>query len=296
MIINRGNLAILNQAFNAAFKGGLTLAKPMWNQVAMEVPSTTGEEKYAWLGMTTKFREWVGDRQYQNLRQHDYAIKNKTFENTVSVPREVIEDDQYGVFSPLVQQLGQDAALHPDELVFSLLLAGGATLCYDGQYFFDTDHPVGLPGKEVSVSNDGGGAGAAWYLLDTSQVVKPVIFQKRRGYQFTPKTKLDDDNVFDRNEFVWGVDARVNVGFGLWQLAFRSKQTLDATNYGAHRAAMMSQKSDNGKPLNVSPKVLMVPPSLEGKALEVTQAERNAAGATNVYRNTATVVVCPWLA
>lgn len=56
MIINHANLAILNQAYNAAFQSGLTTAAPMWNQLAMLVPSTTSTEKYAWLGSITKFR------------------------------------------------------------------------------------------------------------------------------------------------------------------------------------------------------------------------------------------------
>ena len=109
MIINHGNLAILNQSFSAAFAGGLAMAAPMWSEIATLVPSTTREQKYGWLGKITKFREWIGERQYQNLVAHDYAIKNKTFENTVSVGRDEIEDDQYGVYKPVIEQLGQDA-------------------------------------------------------------------------------------------------------------------------------------------------------------------------------------------
>lgn len=296
LVINRGNLAILTQAFNAAFKNGIGMVKPMWQDVAMKVPSTTGEEKYAWLGATTRFREWLGERVYQNLKQHDYTIRNKTFENTVAVPREAIEDDQYGVYTPLMTQLGQDAMLHPDELVFGLVSAGFTSTCYDSQYFFDTDHPVGQNESPASVSNHGGGSGTAWYLLDTTKAIKPFILQMRRDYAFASKTAMTDENVFDKNEYVYGVDGRLNVGFGLWQLAYASKQTLDSTNYGASRAAMMSFKADSGKPLNVTPSVLLVPPSLEKAALEVIQAERLANGSTNIYRNTARVVVCPWLA
>lgn len=296
LVINRANLTLLTQAFNAAFKNGIGVVKPMWQEVAMKVPSSTGEEKYAWLGATTRFREWLGERVYQNLKLHDYSIKNKTFENTVAVPREAIEDDQYGVYSPLMTQLGQDSALHPDELVFALIASGFTATCYDGQYFFDTDHPVGPNEAPVSVSNHGGGAGTAWYLLDTTKAIKPFILQMRRDYAFTAKTSMTDDNVFDKKEFVYGVDGRLNVGYGLWQLAYASKQALDVTGYAAARTAMMSFKGDNGKPLNVTPNILLVPPSLEKAALDVIQAERLANGATNTYRNTARVVVAPWLA
>lgn len=296
MQINHSNLAILNQAFSGAFRGALAQAAPMWSQAATLVPSTTAETKYAWLGQITRFREWIGERQIQNLVLHDYAIKNKTFENTVAVSREEIEDDQYGVYTPVIQQLGQDAALHPDELVFSLLNAGFSTPCYDGQYFFDTDHPVGAPGNQASVSNFQGGTGTAWFLLDTSKVIKPVLYQKRRDYAFTAKTSLTDENVFSRNEFVWGADGRGNAGLGLWQLAYASKEALTVQSYADARAAHQGMRGDNGKPLVIQSKELWVPPNLEQAALEVVQAERLANGASNVMRNLSKVVVCPWLA
>lgn len=297
MIINRANVAILNQAFNAAFRSGFQTVSPQWSRVATPVPSTTSEEKYAWLGKSTKFREWIGDRQYQNLKLHDYSIKNKTFENTVEVDREDVEDDKYGVYNMPMQMLGEDAALHPDELVFKLLAAGFTTKCYDGQPFFDTDHPVGVPGSTVSVSNNGGGAGTPWFLLNVGKLLKPVILQQRRPYSFVPKTKVDDDNVFDKNKFVYGADARSNVGFGLWQTAFGSKQALDEAGYGAARTAMLGFKFDNGQPVNQNGKfLLVVPPSLEAAALKLIQAERQANGADNIYRNTAEVFVNPWLA
>lgn len=295
MIVNHGNLAILNQAFSAAFQAGLGAAQPQWGGIATLVPSSTSEQKYGWLGKITKFREWIGERQYQNLVAHDYAIRNKTWENTVTVSRDDIDDDQYGVYRPAFEQLGQDAALHPDELVFNLFKNGFTNTCYDGQYFFDTDHPVGAPGNQASVSNFQGGSGTAWFLVDASKALKPIIYQRRRPYAITAKTSLTDDNVFSRNEFVWGADGRGNVGYGLWQLAYASKQTLDADNFEAARAAHQSFKGDNGQPLAIRSTELWVPPTLEGKARRIVEAETGANGASNVNRGLAKVVVCPWL-
>ncbi len=297
MIINKANLAILHTGFKAAFANAFASAPIDYDQLVLEVKSGTAIETYGWLGATTRFREWIGDRVVQNLGLHEYSIKNKSFENTVGVPREAIEDDQYGVYSPLMAQLGQDAKEHPAELVYALLAGGFTGKCYDGQYFFDTDHPVlGANGQETSVSNFQGGAGTAWYLLDTTRMIRPLILQKRKPYNFVAKTAETDDNVFDRKEYVWGVDARLNVGYGLWQLAYASKQTLDATNFGAAYAAMQGLKGDHGRPLGIRPKLLVVPPSLREKALEVVKAERNAAGATNINRDVVDVLVTPWLA
>lgn len=296
MIINQSNLAALFQAYKVIFQQAFGNVQSDYDQIAMTVPSTTAKEVYPWLGQTTRFRQWIGDRVVQNLMTHDFSIKNLPWENTVSVAREAIEDDTYGVYKPMLAQLGQDAKQHPDELIFALLAAGFNSLCYDGQYFFDTDHSVlNADGSTSSVSNFGGGSETAWYLLDTSKIVKPLIYQVRKDYNFVAMDKETDDNVFNRKEYVYGVDARSNVGFGLWQLAYASKAPLTEASYGAARAALMGMKGDNGKPLGVRPTVLVVPPSLEGAGLKILQAEKNAAGATNIYQNTAKLLCTPWL-
>jgi len=84
-------------------------------------------------------------------------------------------------------------------------------------------------------------------VSDTSREVKPVIWQEREGYEFTAVNRHDDAQVFTTDKYLYGVRARVNAGFGLWQLAFGSKATLNATNYAAARAAMMGFQSDGGR-------------------------------------------------
>lgn len=297
MIINRQNLGMLFNGFKASFQNAFAGVTPDYQQFTLEVPSTTSQETYGWLGNTTVFREWLGERVIQNLGTHDYSIKNKSFENTVGVPREVIEDDGYGIYSPMMSQLGQDAAQHPALLLYALLKAGFTTPCYDKQYFFDTDHPVlDEDGIEQSVSNFGGGSGAPWFLMDTSRVMKPLILQKRKPYNFVQMTSETDENVFMRKEYVYGVDARLNVGFGLWQLAYASKQDLDSTNFNTAYTAMMSLKGDRGKPLGVMPKLLVCGPTLRDKALEVVKVARLANGADNINKNVVDVLVTPYLA
>jgi phage major head subunit gpT-like protein len=291
MIINQTNLSALFTGFQAAFNTGFRGVTPIWNRAATLVPSTTREEKYGWLGQFPRLREWVGDRHVKSLAAHDYSIKNKKYEATVGVPRDDLDDDTYGVYRPLFEEMGYAAATHPDELVFALLAAGFTALCYDGQYFFDTDHPV----AGASVSNHGGGASTAWYLLDVSRPLKPLLFQRRRDYDLRTINRLEDSQVFDTDEFKYGVDARVNAGFGFWQQAYGSKQTLNTDNYASARTAMMNSKSDEGRPLGIMPNLLVVPPSLEKAGREVLLAQRLANGADNVYVNSAELLVTAWL-
>ncbi len=293
MLVNGENLAKLSKSFRTLFLEAYTSAQTSGEKVATFVPSSTSQNVYGWLGNFPRMREWVGDRVINALKAHDFSIRNKAYEATVEVARDDIEDDNLGVYSPLVQQLGQGAKQHPDELLAELLKNGWSQTCYDEQYFFDTDHPVG----DGTVANTNGGAGDPWFLCCTKFPIKPLIFQMRRQPQLVsqddPKA---NDAAFMRNKYVYGVDYRGNAGYGLWQLAYGSKQTLDATNYETARVAMMSLKNDSGAPLGLVPDLLVVPPSLEGKGRALLLKEKDAAGADNPWYKTADLLVWPFLA
>jgi phage major head subunit gpT-like protein len=297
IMINQANLGIVFQGFKTAFQSGLGMAPSDHERIATRVPSSTREEKYGWIGKVPGIREWIGDRVVQNLAAHDYTIVNKHHELTVGVDRDDLDDDQYGVYAPLFEEMGQATGAHPNELVFGLLNTGFTGLAYDGQPFFDTDHPViQADGSVASVANTDGGGGTPWFLLATKRALKPILRQVRKEPMFVALDKEDDQNVFMKKEFIYGVDGRSNVGFGFWQFAWGSKQALSKTTYKLARESMMAFKGDHGRPLGIMPDLLAVPPGLEGQALELLNAERDAAGATNVYRNTADLLVTPWLA
>ncbi len=296
MLINARTLDSIYTGVKTIFNKAFITTLSDFERVAMIVPSTTKTETYAWLGQSTRMGKWLGGRVIRNLKAHSYSIQNEDFESTIMIRRNDIEDDNIGVFGPLFAQLGQDAKAHPDELVFDLLGKGFEAACYDGRPFFDTSHPVGLDdGSALPVSNMQEGTDTPWFLLDTTKAVKPLIFQKRREYTLERMDKGNTENVFMRAEYYYGVDCRVNVGFALWQLAYASKKPLTIENYAAARAAMRSFRADNGRPLNVQPSLLVVPVELERQALEIIKAERNAAGASNVYQGTAELLVTCWL-
>ena len=95
---------------------------------------------------------------------------------------------------------------------------------------------------------------------------------------------------------MYGVRARVNAGFGLWQLAWGSKQDLTPANYAAARAAMQGMKGDGGRILGVNPNVLLVPPALEEKARNLLKAATGASGASNPWFDSAQLIVTPYAA
>jgi len=314
-IITPSVLDAIFQGFNFQFNGGLRSVEPTWKKVAMETTSTAAIENYGWLGQVPRIREWVGDRVVHALDSFGYQIKNRTFEETIGVKREQIEDDSYGLFSPLFRGLGESVALFPDELVYGLFAGGFASKCFDGQNFFDAEHPVkDANGAITLVSNKNTVANptnAAWYLLDTTKMVKPFIFQKRRAFEFVSKTNPQtSDRVFTNNEFIYGTDGRCNAGYGFWQCAYGSNVPLTRANFRAARQAMINLKGDFGRPLNIKPNLLVVGPSLEQTARDLMEAQflpidgvpggAVQSGALGMIDNTdrrlCEVFMSPWLA
>jgi len=298
-IITPALIASLRTGYSKAFQDALAATPTDWERIATRVPSSNASNTYGWLNQYPRLREWVGDRVVKDMSASAYQVQNKLYESTVSVRRTDIEDDNVGVYTPLFAEMGRAAKAHADELVFGLLAAGETTTCYDGQNYFDTDHPV-YPnvdgtGTPTLVSNLQAGTEPAWYLLDCSRALKPLIFQERTAPELESMTASNDEGVFARDEYRYGIRYRCNAGFGFWQLAYKSRAALNAANFNAAVAAMMQVKADGGRPLGAKPTHLVVPPALRAAALSLIEAQLTTGGESNPNYKAVEVIVSPWL-
>jgi phage major head subunit gpT-like protein len=280
MIPNLETLQILDTQFSAAFKKGLALAADDWQMIATLIPSATNINTYAWLGAFPRMREWIGPREVQALSGESYLLKNKDWELTLGIPRSSIEDDQFGLYMPVAEQMGMEAKQHKTELAFSALAAGVTAICYDGKPYFSADHPVGAGTKSNLIA----GAGPAWYLVDDSMPLRPLIFQMRREVELIAKNRTDDDNMFWDKEAIWGQDGRYTVGYAFWQTALRSKAALNEENLAAARRQMRELTDDKGRKLNIRPKLLLVSPELENTAEKLIESAVIAGGEQNIMK------------
>jgi len=296
MILNTAGLAALFTSYKANFQGAFDAAVPTWPQIATEIPSGTESNLYAFLGQFPRMREWLGDRIVKNLVANDYTIANKVWESTVGVPVPKIEDDTYGVFAPIFQEMGYTTKLHPDEIMFALALLGHTELCYDGQGFVDDDHPIIVAGVAGTYDNyDGAGGTGLWYLLDTKHPLKPFIYQNRKAPNFQVLSRPTDEGVFTSNLIKYGVDSRDAVGFGLYQMAFGSLNTLTAAHVDTYTTTVMSQMSDEGKPLGVKPNLILCGTSHRVEARDLVLKEYLAGGETNPHFKELDLLVTPYL-
>lgn len=305
-IVNNALISALRPGFSAAFARGKAKAPSQWELVATKMSSANKSTTYGWLGQFPKLSEWVGQRSVKNMAEHGYSIVNNLYEGTVGVKRTDIEDDNLGIYTPLFEEMGYATATHPDELVFALLGKGVSTECYDGQNFFDTDHPVypnvEATGTPETVSNLIGSAEDAtpWYLLDVSRPLKPLIFQERTAPEMTSQTDAHTDNVFMADEYRYGVRYRCNAGFGFWQQAVCVRDALNQANFLKARALMQSFRADGGRPLGLgrggkAGTLLVVPASLEADAIKLVDLQLINGGESNPCYNMATIVNCAWL-
>lgn len=60
-----------------------------------------------------------------------------------------------------------------------------------------------------------------WYLLDTTRVVRALVLQMRKTFEFEA-LEGNSENGFLRDQYLYGVRARYNAGFGDWRAAFGS--------------------------------------------------------------------------
>lgn len=308
MEVNASTLIGLQKTFRALYRESFDSATPMWPMFAMEAPSENAQENYQWLGALPALREWIDTKIIDELRGYDYTIKNKSWEATIGVDRDHIEDDQLGLYRPRIAELALRAAQHPDKLLAEVRVAGASQLGYDGQFFYDTDHVSGssgtlsnkLTGTGVSVAqltadfraaraamlkykDDRGepfinaallvdranppfvvtappdlhGAfeelltaqqignttnvlfGAAklvvdprladsndWYLDYTGGMVKAFVLQMRkRPMPVAQEDPNSSETVFMRKKFMYGIEGRWNVGYGLWQFSVLTTNT-----------------------------------------------------------------------
>lgn len=151
MLVNKATIAAVFLTLKTTFNNAFDAAPSQWQETAMLVPSGSSQNDYTWLSKFPRMRKWIGDKTIKMLEAFKYTVVNDDFEATVEVDRNDIEDDNLGIYAPQAKMAGFSAKQLPDEIVADLKNNAFANKCYDGQYFYDSDHPV----AGVSVANLG---------------------------------------------------------------------------------------------------------------------------------------------
>lgn len=113
--------------------------------------SDQSSEQYKWIGMPPAMREWLGGRNAKGFTTNGIEIVNKHFESTIEIALKDLRRDKTAQLRARMAELAERGNTHFASLLSTLIINGESTVCYDGQYFFDTDHAEGDSGTQ---SND----------------------------------------------------------------------------------------------------------------------------------------------
>lgn len=105
----------------------------------MNLNSNSADEEYGFFGGYAKMREWIGQRQAQTTAQKSVVIRNRKFEATCSVKRDLLRRDKTGLLqSYLDSWIDSVPIYHWEDLAIETLLTNGN--CYDGTPLVGTSH------------------------------------------------------------------------------------------------------------------------------------------------------------
>lgn len=119
--------------------------------VANMFNSDQASETYNFIGQSPAMRQWIGSRAAKGFSGQGITIVNNHYEATIEVKKRDARRDKTGQIRARMEELADRGQTHWASLLSTLLLNGTSTVCYDGQYFFDTDHSEGDSGSQ---SND----------------------------------------------------------------------------------------------------------------------------------------------
>lgn len=124
---------------------------------------------------------------------------------------------------------GRPMGIIPDLLVVPPELYWQATQLLNSAFFPDSP-PIGIQSLAMNplrgllslVTTPFLSDTQDWYLLDTKRVVKALILQMRKDFEFEA-LEMNSETGFLRDTFYYGVRARYNAGYGDWRSAYGSK-------------------------------------------------------------------------
>lgn len=153
--------------FRAAYNDAIAVKKAQFSGLVMELdlPDFQGNKfNLNWLGASPQIQRWVAEKRAQELNKFEWDITVVDWEATVRINLNALKDARWNIYEPRIKGMARNAARHEYNLISELLRGAETGLCYDGQYFFDTDHVDGASGSQ---SNEITGAGTSQANIET---------------------------------------------------------------------------------------------------------------------------------
>lgn len=113
--------------------------------------SDQDSEDYAWLGQVPGLSAQLGAKKFTQLREVPWTVRNVKYQGGLKFPKGDILYDKTGQVMIRTQEGADTARNHWVSLAAPLVVNGATGLCYDGKYFFATDHAEGNSGTQSNL-------------------------------------------------------------------------------------------------------------------------------------------------
>lgn len=185
MVINASTLDALFISFSKQFADAyLTEAQPLLEQIGSRIPSNTRDQRYPIVqSISGAMRQWGGtgsqspERQAQNIVVDGFVATNLKWENSLTIERTDLEDDQYGVYSSmLIPNLARHAKLLPDLQIAGVINANPNT--YDSVAFFSSSHPIDPSGMNTGTQSNTSGSSNPLNATNLQKAIAAMMLLK----------------------------------------------------------------------------------------------------------------------
>lgn len=183
MIISPANISYFFTALDTTFWQAFQNA-PVWSpQIATTYPTGTEQWVMGWIGMLDKLRVWKGARIVRTPAPQTYGVTILPFELTEAIDKFKLEDDTYGIYTPMIAHMGEESKKWPDYALRDLLEATGdfastaAQLGTDGVSHWSGSHPVDFyDSAKGTYPNDYGASGTTVNSVTVGGAFSPTAY------------------------------------------------------------------------------------------------------------------------
>lgn len=182
MLVTPANLNLYFTALETRFWGAYGAAAPAYQKLTTTYPVATEQWVSGWIGMLDKYREWIGPRITRQPNPQTYLVQIQNFELTEGIDKFKLDDDTYGIYNPVVDFMGLQAAKWPDYQLRDLLQnqgsqGGARQTSLDGLNHWATNHPVSFwDASKGTYPNDYTGGGVTVNSILCGGALAPNAF------------------------------------------------------------------------------------------------------------------------
>jgi phage major head subunit gpT-like protein len=141
MLVTKAAIQALMVGYSGVYRSAYDDAPTYSDQFTTILPSSTASNTYGWMTRIPGLRKWVGSRVFKNMKTQAYTLVNETYESSVEMMVNDIEDDNLGVYGPMFSELGRGSSMWQDQVMKGVLQSNPEG--FDGQPLFSAAHDLG---------------------------------------------------------------------------------------------------------------------------------------------------------